>query len=55
MSKILGFVAALAIFSGWMSVVGNPHVVETVIGLVLAVIAGLWVFFQARKFGAPPN
>jgi hypothetical protein len=53
MAKILGLVAALAVFSGWLRVVGNPHVVETVIGLVFAVIAGLWVFLKARKFGAP--
>jgi hypothetical protein len=54
MAKILGLVAALTVFSAWLSVVGNPHVVETVIGLVLAATAGFWVFFKARKFGAPP-
>lgn len=55
MAKILGLVAALAVFSAWLSVVGNPHVVETVIGLMLAVFAGFWVFFKARKFGTPPK
>jgi putative flippase GtrA len=50
MAKFLGLVTALAVFSGWMNIVGNPHVVETVIGLVLAVIAGFWVFLKARKF-----
>lgn len=55
MAKVLGLVAAFAIFSVWLSVVGNPHVVETVIGLVLAAIAGFWVFFKARKFYAPPK
>lgn len=55
MAKFLGLIAALAVFSAWLSVVGNPHVVETVIGLVLAVIAGFWVFFKARKFGEPPK
>lgn len=55
MAKFLGLIAALAVFSAWLSVVGNPHVVETVIGLVLAVITGFWVFFKARKFGAPPK
>lgn len=48
MAKFLGLIVALAIFSAWLSVVGNPHVVETVIGLVLAVIAGFWIFFKAR-------
>ena len=36
--------------------VGNPHVVETIIGLLLALIAGFWVFFKLRKFtGARAN
>lgn len=48
MARVLGLVAALVVFSVWLSVVGNPHVVETVIGLVLAVIAGFWVFFKTR-------
>jgi hypothetical protein len=55
MAKLFGFIAALAVFSSWLSVVGNPHVVETVVGLVLVVIAGFWVFLKARKFGAPPR
>jgi len=55
MAKFLGLIAALAVFSAWLSVVGNPHVVETVIGLVLAAIAGFWVFSKARKFGTPPK
>lgn len=50
MARFLGLIAALVVFSGWLKVVGNPHVVETVIGLVLAVIAGFWVFFKARNF-----
>ena len=41
MARFLGLIAALVVFSGWLKVVGNPHVVETVIGLVLAVIAGI--------------
>lgn len=53
MAKILGLVAALVVFAVWMRMVGNPHVIETVIGVVLAAISGFWVFFKARKFGAP--
>ena len=53
MSKIIGVVVALAVFSVWMSVVGNPHVVETVIGLVLAAVAGVWAFRKARGFNSP--
>lgn len=48
MAAVFGLVAALVVFSVWLSVVGNPHVVETVIGLVLAAIAGFWVFFKTR-------
>jgi len=53
MSKLLGLLAALGVFLGWLRVVGNPHVVETVIGLVIAAIAGVWVFLKARRFGTP--
>ena len=48
MAAVWGLVAALVVFSIWLSVVGNPHVVETVIGMVLGAIAGFWVFFKAR-------
>lgn len=54
MAPIFGLIAALIVFLLWLSVVGNPHVVETVIGLVLAVIAGFWVFLKIRK-GRPPS
>lgn len=53
MAALLALIAALGVFAGWLSVVGNPHVVETVIGLVFAVVAGAWVFLRARKFGGP--
>ena len=33
----------LVVFLVWLSLVGNPHVVETSIGLVLAVVAVWWV------------
>lgn len=48
MSKLIGLITGLAVFLGWLSLVGNPHVVETVIGLVLALISGFWVFFKIR-------
>ncbi len=50
MSKMIGLVVAFAVFAGWMKIVGNPHVVETVIGLVFAFVAGIWAFLKARKF-----
>lgn len=49
MAKLLGLIVGLAVFGFWMSIVGNPHVVETVIGLLLSVIAGFWSFFALRK------
>lgn len=44
MAKIAGLIVGLAVFGLWMSIVGNPHVVETVIGLVLGIIAGIWSY-----------
>lgn len=44
MAKLLGLLVGFGVFSLWLSMIGNPHVVETVIGLILALIAGLWVF-----------
>jgi len=55
MAKLFGWVAGLSVFAGWIMLVGNPHVVETVIGLVLGVAAGFWVFFKLRKFSSTNN
>lgn len=52
MAKVIGLVVALAVFGIWMSIVGNPHVVETVIGLVLAIIAGVWAYRVCRRLGS---
>lgn len=49
MAKLVALIVALAIFGSWMSVVGNPHVVETVIGVVISVIAGFWSYFFLRR------
>ena len=49
MTKLLGLVAGLGAFALWMSVVGNPHVVETVIGLVIAVVVGFFVRRQSNR------
>ena len=51
MSKFMRWIAGPLVFVIWIKLVGNPHVVETVIGLVLAVAAGFWVFFTLRKLG----
>tara|TARA_R110000764_G_scaffold214741_1_gene301278 strand:+ start:141 stop:320 length:180 start_codon:yes stop_codon:yes gene_type:complete len=49
MPKVIALIVALLVFSGWLSVVGNPHVVETVIGLILAAVAGTWAYIELRK------
>lgn len=48
MAKAIGIIAGLAVFGFWMSIVGNPHVVETVLGVVIALVVG---FFTARTIG----
>lgn len=53
MAKLIGLVVALAVFAVWMRIVGNPHVVETVIGLIIAAISGAWAYRKARKFKGP--
>lgn len=50
MYMVVSVVVGALVFAGWMSVVGNPHVIETSIGLVLAVVAGIWSYVQLRKF-----
>ena len=52
MAKALGLIAGLAVFVVWLSLVGNPHVVETVISLVIAVVAGFYVYRKARAFSS---
>ena len=51
MAKLLGIIAGLAVFGFWMSIVGNPHVVETAIGLIIGVGVGVWIYKQLAKIG----
>jgi hypothetical protein len=46
LAKFLGVIVAIGIFIGFMSLVGSPHVVETSIGLVIAIGAGVWVYIK---------
>ncbi|MDR2790281.1 MAG: hypothetical protein LBB59_04840 [Campylobacteraceae bacterium] len=48
--KILSATIAVIIFLVWMGLVGNPHVAETVIGLLIAVISGFWINGKLSKF-----
>ncbi len=50
MPKLLGLIAGLVVFCLWHRVIGNPHVVETIIGLVLAISAGVWIYIKSNKF-----
>ena len=43
-AKIVGFIVGLVVFSVWMNIVGNPHVVETVLGVGISIFAGAWVW-----------
>lgn len=45
----IAWIVGLTVFGGWMSIVGNPHVVETTIGLVMAIGAGMWVYSSLNK------
>lgn len=49
-SALIGIIVGLAVFATWVSVVGNPHVVETVIGLLLGLAAGFWAYFSVRRY-----
>jgi multisubunit Na+/H+ antiporter MnhE subunit len=48
--KILSVLIAIIIFILWMSLVGNPHVVETVIGLLIATTSGFLINRKLSKF-----
>ena len=39
----VAWIVGLSMFIGWMSLVGNPHVVETSMGLVISIVAGFWI------------
>lgn len=43
MEKLISIICALIVFSFWMNIVGNPHVVETAIGIVIAVAVGFFL------------
>jgi len=53
MDKVVGLLAAFLVFLGWIRLVGNPHVVETVIGLVLSIGVGVWIFLKMRRRNPP--
>ena len=46
MRALPSIVVGVVIFAIWLSVVGNPHVVETVIGLVLGIAGAIYFHLQ---------
>jgi len=50
MAMALGIIAGLVVFSIWMNIVGNPHVVETVLGVAIAVITGVFVKTKVSRW-----
>jgi hypothetical protein len=47
--KYISIIIGLIIFSIWMNIVGNPHVVETTIGVILSIVAGVFSFKELNK------
>jgi len=45
-SMIIAIIVSVVIFMGWMILVGNPHVVETILGLIISTIIGVMLFFK---------
>lgn len=49
MATLIGWVVGMGVFIVWISLVGNPHVVETAIGLIMGVAAGYWAYRKLRR------
>jgi hypothetical protein len=45
----VGIIAGLIIFGIWMNIVGNPHVAETSIGVLIGIGVGILVWYKLRK------
>ena len=50
MAKIAGFSAGAAIFVVWFYLIGARPVLETVIGLALALGGGVWAYAAVNKW-----
>jgi putative flippase GtrA len=47
----IGIISGLIIFGIWMNIVGNPHVVETSIGVLVSIGVGIFVWYKLRIMG----
>lgn len=48
MAKWISLVVGMGVFIVWIRLVGNPHVVETVIGLIFALGAGVFTYMKVK-------
>ena len=55
MRQLPSILVGVLIFAVWLSIVGNPHVVETVIGLVLGVGGAIYFHFKILNRFWPPK
>jgi hypothetical protein len=49
LDEIIGMSAGAALFIVWMKLVGNPHVIETILGVVLAIVFGGFVYRKVKR------
>jgi hypothetical protein len=49
MIKYLSIIIGLSIFGFWMSIIGNPHVIETIIGVTIGIVGGIFSFKELNK------
>jgi len=47
--KYISIIIGLSVFGFWMSIVGNPHVIETIIGVIISIVAGMFSFKELYK------
>ncbi len=46
MVKFISVVIGVCIFLAFMSLVGNPHYIETCIGIIIAILVGGWAYIK---------
>ncbi|MBN2965211.1 hypothetical protein JWV37_10495 [Sulfurospirillum sp. T05] len=50
---MISLIVGLSVFLGWMSLVGNPHVVETSMGLIISIIVAVWISHKINPWKMP--
>jgi hypothetical protein len=49
MSKLIAVIVGLVVFLLFIKTVGNPHVIETLLAVILGIITGFFVYFKLLK------